>query len=86
MRNIMPGIYTFPICQCGDYRQTVEHYILHGSIHREARDQLLETIKRGFLTSGIPSHLQLINVKTLLCPDIKNNFNVIVNQALANRQ
>ena len=83
MNKIMPSIYTSPVCQCGEYRQTVEHFLLHCSIHREARDQLLETIERCFLSSGIPSYLQRINVKTILCPDIKKDFNVIVNKAVA---
>ena len=83
MNKIMPSIYTSPVCQCGEYRQTVEHFLLHCSIHREARDQLLETIERCFLSSGIPSHLQRINVKTILCPDIKKDFNDKVNKAVA---
>ena len=83
MNGIMPSIYITPVCTCGDYRQTVEHYLLHCSINREARDQLIETIERGFLTSGIPSHSRNITVKNLLCPDFKKDFNAIVNKAVA---
>ncbi len=66
MNRIMPTEFPTPICDCGEDRETVEHFLLNCSLHLNQREIMIGKIERGFIETNTPHIYRKVNIHTLL--------------------
>ena len=80
LNKILPLAQNTPQCDCGNDRETIQHFMLHCPRHTEARQKMVEEIEHIFASQKVPTYLRNITIQELLGQ--KNEYNSSVKKKI----
>jgi ribonuclease HI len=69
LNRIFPDLHPSPECECGFDIADRDHFLMHCSLHHDAREKMVDQIEAGYISTQTMIHLRTLSIERLIGPN-----------------